>query len=170
VLSHYPSHAVILSEIAELAEIDLSNLKAFSQFRLKEKFVQNYVSKITKSLEEIGFADEAQLISQSSFDGIKTLQDLHWILCKPVLEAIARRRGFDVDVDGWWRERRKFMRSKSPVQMARNYYIFDEVKMLLCKSNSINKIELKIGFSIQYFVAICFRFWVNRESPNGPTR
>ena len=123
----------MLSEVAELADLDLSNVMFFSRLRLKglkENFIQNYVDKIAQSLEELGFPDEAFKISRTNFGGLQTLQDFHWISSKPVLEAIARRRGFDFDVDKWWKERSKVMRSKSPVQMARNYYIFDEVKQI----------------------------------------
>jgi hypothetical protein len=134
VLSHNPSQAVFIAEIAEVGETDLSTVMKFSKLKLKvlkDNFVDNYVCKIAQSLEELGFPEEACQIRRTNFGGLQTLTDLHWNLSQPVLKAINRRRGFDVDVDKCWMERSKAMRSKGPVQMARNYYIFEEVNSSL---------------------------------------
>ncbi len=133
-LSDTPTHAVFLAEIAEVFETDLSIVMNFSKLKLKDlkgNFVDNYVCKIAQSLEELGFPEEACKIKRTNFGGLQTLKDLHLISSQPVVEAINRRRGFDVDVESWWKERGKAMRPKGPVQIARNYYIFEEVNSSL---------------------------------------
>ena len=100
---------------------------------LRGNFIHNYIEKASQALEQLDFPDEARAISQIYFGRLKkvTLHDLYWHCCKPVLTEIARRRAFDFDLNNWWKdyEHNKRKTIKSPVHLARNFYIFQKVSL-----------------------------------------
>ena len=111
----------------------MSNLENFSSGTtvLRGNFIHNFIERASRALEQLDFPDEAHAISQIYFGRLKkvTLHDLYWHCCKPVLTEIARRRGFDFDLNTWWKdhEHNKRKSIKSPVHLARNFYIFQKV-------------------------------------------
>lgn len=105
---------------------------------LKDSSIHDFIKSASQALELLDFPDEARAISQIYFGQLKkvTLHDLYWHCCKPVLMEIARRRDYKFDVKSWWKyyEHNKMATLKSPVHVARNFYIFQKVNILLLKS------------------------------------
>jgi hypothetical protein len=98
---------------------------------LKDNSIYNFIQSASQALELLDFPDEARAVSQINFGQLKkvTLRDLYWHSCKPVLVEIARRRDYNFDVNAWWKnyEHNKMATLKSPVHVARNFYIYQKV-------------------------------------------
>lgn len=109
---------------------------------LRGNFIHNFIKSSGQALELLDFPNEARAISQIYFGRLQkvTLHDLYWHCCKPVFEEIARRRDYyNFDVNSWWKyyEHNKKAKIKSPVQVARNFYIEQKVSFLRLESRAV---------------------------------
>ena len=90
-----------------------------------------YFQHITKSLDLLGFeeaCDDISLIQFSRFKNSLTLRELFAECSRPVYKIIANRNKYDVDIEAFMQlvlSKRKI--PKGPVQVARNFYIYDQV-------------------------------------------
>ena len=112
----------------------LSSVAPSVQFTAVLKRWLAYFQRTRQSLIKLGFEEEAEALSRVAFDPSRksvSLRELFIETSRPVLEGIARRNNFKVDIDEYLRRLlspRKTLRS--PVHLARNFYIYDKVSYL----------------------------------------
>ena len=96
------------------------------------KFLNHWFQQSCQSLNKLGFEEEADALSRIAFApgrGSFSLRELLVETSRPVLEGLARRSSFNVDVDKYLRDLTAAPRKtpRGPVHLARNFYIFDKV-------------------------------------------
>ena len=102
------------------------------EWKAVNNFEQNFCQQdVVKTLDELDFSDEAVAISEMSFSRFDslTMADLFRLSSRHVLEGIAKRQSFKVDVKQYLisLELNKLKTLPSPTHLARNYYIFHQV-------------------------------------------
>lgn len=138
------------AELAQIADLSLSKMIDFSKGKtpLRGNFIHAYMDKVCQTLEELGLSEEATDIDNINFSQLSevTLRDIYSICNKTILERIQIRESLDVDVgeiiDSY--KKNQTGSPKSPIAVARNYYIQETLLNLSSKDSVLKTPETRL--------------------------